>query len=257
MPGPFSIIHLSDLHFGKTHDHVLEHLDDFLRLHQNTIKLAIFTGDLTQRARKNEFLAAKKFIESLNSPFFVVPGNHDIPLYNLFLRFLSPYKRFLKYLGPFAQNFYEDDTVAVYGLWTVNNFSIQSGRLSEKDIEEMEKRFNLVPDKKIRIIASHHPVLSIDHPRIQKDITRLLKVDPHFLLWGHDHQSEIRSLKDKKVFPMILASGTTTSSRTRAETNSFNMLTFHEDHFVTEIYRHSRILGGFEVIDRKVHKLAA
>lgn len=255
MNRPFSIIHLSDLHFGRIHHDILHHLDEFLRLRRKEIRLAILTGDLTQRARKQEFLDAKEFIDSLHSPLFVVPGNHDVPLYNLFLRFFSPYKKFLRYLGPFAQNYYEDEELAVYGMWTVDNFAVQTGKVRKRDLNEVEEKFSQLGESKIKIIASHHPLLAIDHPQIKEHMKRILDLSPHFLMWGHEHQSGVTSLHADKMFPMILASGTSASTRTRSESNSFNYLTFNQDDFVVEVYRHSKILGGFEVIDRKVNPL--
>lgn len=247
MNRPFSVVHLSDLHFGRIHPEILQHLDDFLKLRKKEIKLAVLTGDLTQRAKKNEFLAAKQFMESLDSPLFVVPGNHDVPLYNLFLRFLSPYRKYMKYLGPFSKNYFEDDDIAVFGLWTVDNFSVKTGKIRKKDLDQLEKKFSEVPASKIKIVACHHPLISM-----KSDMERLLNLSPHFLMWGHEHQSGIQQVNEKEQFPMILSSGTSTSTRTRTEANSFNYVTVNEKDFVIEIYRHSRLLGGFEVIDRKV-----
>ena len=247
----FGIIHLSDLHFGKIHPETLEHLDNFLIKRNNEIKIAIVTGDLTQRARKSEFIAATKFIKSLNHPLFVVPGNHDVPLYNLWLRFLTPYKKFLKYLGPYSQNYYEDDDIAVFGLWTVNNFAATTGRLRKRDLLQIEEKFQNVPDGKLKIIACHHPLLSIQHPRIKNDIKRITDLHPHFILWGHEHQSGIIHMIQDQVFPIIMASGTTTSSRVRNEANSFNYIHYIDGELLLEIYRHSVSKGEFELIIRK------
>jgi predicted phosphodiesterase len=171
----------------------------------------------------------------------VVPGNHDVPLYNLFLRFFSPYKKFLRYLGPFAQNYFEDENVAVYGLWTTNNFSIQSGGMSKKDINRMTERFTAVPTHKMKIIACHHPIEN------DKNLKLALALNPDFILWGHEHQSRIQR-SDKTI---MLASGTSASTRTRTEANSFNYITVENDKAVIEIYRHSKLLKAFEVIDRQ------
>lgn len=45
--------------------------------------LILISGDLTQRARTHEFRLAKEFIRKLPAPVLVVPGNHDIPLYDV------------------------------------------------------------------------------------------------------------------------------------------------------------------------------
>lgn len=253
MKRPFSIIHLSDLHFGRIHPVTLEHLDQFMTERKDDIKLAILTGDMTQRAKTEEFLAAKEFMHSLNAPLFVVPGNHDVPLYNLFLRFFSPYKKFLRYLGPFAQNYYEDENVAVFGLWTVDNFTIQSGKLRAEDLEEIEEKFRNVSPEKIKIIACHHPLFSIRHPKIKKDLTRLMDLKPHFILWGHEHQSSISSVHENELYPIILASGTSVSSRIRIEANSFNYMTFTDEGFSIEIFHHFKSHHKFDVVEKKMY----
>lgn len=240
----FSILHLSDLHFGRINPSTLEHLEQFIRQRKDEINLAILTGDLTQRAKRDEFLAAKEFLTALPSPLFLVPGNHDVPLYNLFLRFIYPYKKFMNFLGPFAQNFYEDEKVIVCGLWTTDKFTVQKGKLRSQDLELVEKKFKEAHPEKIRIIASHHPLSS-------NDIEKIRKHSPHFIFWGHEHQSGIYPIDLNERFPMVLASGTSISSRTRTEANSFNYLTFDNEKYHVEIYRHSKILGAFEVIDRK------
>lgn len=217
-----------------------------MRLRNNEIKLAILTGDLTQRAKKAEFLAARDFITSLNSPLFLVPGNHDVPLYNLFLRFFSPYKKFLRYLGPFAQNYFENEDVAVFGMWTTDNFTIQSGKLHEKDLDELKEKFRTVPAHKIKIIACHHPIKS------DKKLHEALSTNPHFILWGHTHQSGVSKLENT----LLLVSGTSTSTRTKTEANSFNYMTFNNDEVVIEIYRHSKMLKAFEVIDRQTFAIS-
>lgn len=242
---------MSDLHFGRIHSDTLSHLEDFFRINRKDIKLAIVTGDLTQRAKRIEFEAAREFISSLEAPLFVVPGNHDVPLYNLFLRFFSPYKKFLRYVGPYAQNFYEDEDVAVFGLWTVDNFAVETGLIREEDLIDIENRFKNVPASKIKIIASHHPLLSIRHPRIKKHLERIMNLHPHLFLWGHEHQSLVQSITKDSTFPMVVASGTTTSNRTRNEANSFNYLTFYNNSLKIEVFRHSGLLKSFELIDMK------
>ncbi len=251
----FSVIHLSDLHFGRIHPEILRDLESFLEQRKKDIQLVILTGDLTQRAREREFLAAKEFFSRLESPIFIVPGNHDVPLYNLFLRFLSPYKKFLKFLGPFASNYYEDDNLAVYGLWTTNNFTTGEGTILKRNLQEMEEKFRSVPAHKIKIVAGHHPFTNLQYSGAKHDLEKLLKLEPKFLLWGHVHQSGIRSYFPDRTFPLSLAAGTSASTRTRGEANSFNYLTFEEHEVKVEIFTHSKLLKNFEVTDEQKFSL--
>ena len=137
-------------------------------------------------------------------------------------------------MGPFAQKFYEDEDIAIYGMWTTNNFRVQSGELRKKDINELKEKFSHVPDHKIKIIACHHPV---GDP--------LLSISPDFILWGHEHQSGVKKIDGT----FMLAAGTSTSSRTRSEANSFNYISIDDDKLKIEVYLHSKSLKAFEVID--------
>lgn len=245
MNKPFSLIHLSDLHFGSKHATILKGLGDFFILRKDEIKLAVLTGDLNQRVSRKELALVKNFITSLNFSLFLVPGNHDIPFYNLFYRLFSPYNKFLKYLGPFAQNYYEDDFFAVYGLWTADHFSVQRGTLGYSDLDDLEKKFQRVPPDKIRIIACHHPLLCLKNPLIKNDIKRIMNVAPHLILWGHEHRSTVQGLSDAQTFPILLAS--------EGEANCFNYVTFTDTEIIVEIYRYSKLINAFEVIDRKIY----
>ena len=81
------LLHLSDLHFGT------ENVACMLAVQQLCESMrpeaVVVSGDLTQRARYAQFYACKHFLDSLNLPYLVVPGNHDIPLYHLWNRFLA------------------------------------------------------------------------------------------------------------------------------------------------------------------------
>ncbi len=226
------------MHFGRIYAPAFHGLRTFLWDHRHDIHLVIITGDLTQRAKEKEFLLAREFLESLSMPVFIIPGNHDVPLFHLGLRFLNPYKRFCQFLKPWSSSCYEDDKVMVCGLWTTNNFTIKKELIHGHELEMLEKRL-LTARGKLRIIASHHP-LTPDHLSLK--LQRLLKLEPHLFLWGHEHQSKVTTFSD---FPntVAVAGGTCVSSRIRSEQNSFNEILLHQHqvsvrtlHFHDEIF---------------------
>lgn len=206
MSADFSLIHLSDLHFGRIDADVLHKLESFIE--SNKPELVVLTGDLTQRAKKKEFSEARAFLERLKSPVFVIPGNHDVPLYNLFLRFVSPYKKFLRSLVGFTAQTYSTPDISVFGFWTLNRFTVKDGKLRKSEIAAARKFFESEDAGKLRVIASHHPV------------GPLPELETHLYLSGHLHQSEIRRMGDA----ILLSAGTATSNRTRKETQSFNLV---------------------------------
>ncbi|MEJ7616545.1 MAG: metallophosphoesterase [Pyrinomonadaceae bacterium] len=92
-----TLIHLSDVHFGRVDYSLIDPLVKFvneLRPH-----VVVVSGDLTQRARAAQFKEARAFLDRLPKPQVVVPGNHDVPLYNVFARFLKPLDNYRRYIS--------------------------------------------------------------------------------------------------------------------------------------------------------------
>lgn len=238
MSKPLNIMHLSDLHFGRIDQSVLSNLKNFLEKNKDLIDLYIVTGDLTQRARSHEFLAAREFLKILEKPLFLVPGNHDIPLYNLYQRLFSPYKKFLKFFQPHSQNFYEDEQVAVFGLWSTNSLTVSKGKIKDRDLEAMKSKFQHIPDNKIRIIASHHPIFSETEPMSRKIHEQILNLKPHLVLSGHEHSAQVRHVSQDSLLPICISSGTSTSTRLRTQSNGFNMITVDEGKLSVDLYQY-------------------
>ena len=94
--GVTTLAHISDLHFGTESPEVVEGLLEDLASVEPS--LVVVSGDLTQRARRKEFMAARLFLDRIPFPRLVVPGNHDIPLFDLVTRFARPLARFRRYV---------------------------------------------------------------------------------------------------------------------------------------------------------------
>ena len=121
-----TVVHLSDLHFGADDPAVVAALQhDLGRLQPDVIAVS---GDLTQRARNRQFASARTFLDALTAPLVVVPGNHDVPLYDLFRRFARPLNRFRRHIGDHAS--YVDEEVAVIGADTTRSLTIKDGGLT-------------------------------------------------------------------------------------------------------------------------------
>ena len=86
------VAHISDVHFGRTECSVVNRLVEIIN--ELEPQLVVVSGDLTQRARSSQFVEAREFLDRLPKPQIVVPGNHDVPLYNIYKRFLEPLDNF-------------------------------------------------------------------------------------------------------------------------------------------------------------------
>src|SRR6187399_2421816 len=109
-----TIVHVSDLHFGRVNSALLDPLLDAIQ--RATPDLLAVSGDLTQRARTEEFLAARKFLDAIPTPRIVVPGNHDVPLYNVLSRFCRKLDHYREYITTDLSPFFADDEIAVAGV---------------------------------------------------------------------------------------------------------------------------------------------
>ncbi|MEI6479011.1 MAG: metallophosphoesterase [bacterium] len=233
-----TVIHLSDLHFGKVDTKRINPLID--QISKIKPDLIVVSGDFTQRATEKEYKAAKKFLGKLKYPVFVVPGNHDIPLFNIYQRFVSPFKKYTKFISSDLAPFYCDENIAVVGINSVRRYTITSGRISKKQIRTTANILDSLDPKLIKIVVCHHP---FDLPHSAKTIKKHThKVVAHsksamkhfsdkkvdVFLSGHLHLTHIgdtkKRYKIKNYGGLIIQAGTATSSRTRSEPVSFNVL---------------------------------
>ena len=91
-------VHISDTHFGTEQPAVTDALRAWVQ--EQKPDAVILSGDITQRARTAQFQAARAFCDSLGVPHLLtLPGNHDIPLYNLAARLFTPYRGYSRVFG--------------------------------------------------------------------------------------------------------------------------------------------------------------
>ncbi|MBI2786101.1 MAG: metallophosphoesterase, partial [Legionella longbeachae] len=121
------IVHISDLHFGMHDPAIIEAFIEDLSLLKPEI--IIISGDLTQRAKTEQFQQLSDFLQRLTVPQLIVPGNHDIPLYNPIMRFYQPFKHFKTYISSKVEASYENDEVKILGLNSATPYKVKDGVL--------------------------------------------------------------------------------------------------------------------------------
>jgi 3',5'-cyclic AMP phosphodiesterase CpdA len=227
-----TIAHLSDLHFGTEIPAVVEALAT--ELQERRPSLVIVSGDLTQRARRRQFQQARAWLDRLPQPQLVVPGNHDVPLYDVVRRFLAPLVRFHHFIAPDENPCLLRDEVAVIGLNTARSFTWKSGRISAEQLRLLEQRL-LAAGSRLKIVVTHHPFLpppdgiGIDLVgRAALAIPILAAGGADLLLAGHLHRGylgDVRSHYPASRRAIIAAqAGTATSGRTRHEANAYTWI---------------------------------
>lgn len=228
-----TIVHLSDLHFGRVDPAILPVLTKTVV--DAKPHVVVVSGDLTQRARDSQFAAARAFMETLPKPQIVVPGNHDIPLYNVFRRWLWPLSAYRRAFGSELEPHYSDSEISVVGLNSARSLTFKNGRLNVGQLERSCARFTDTTADALRIVVTHHP-FALENAstsdiigRAEMAIAAFAKCRVDVILSGHLHTSHTLIGKERydegRHAALLIQAGTATSSRLRdGETNAFNIL---------------------------------
>jgi 3',5'-cyclic AMP phosphodiesterase CpdA len=227
-----TLVHLSDLHFGRLDPAVLEPLRR--AVHDARPDLVAISGDFTQRARRTQFAAARAFMDTLQPPKLVVPGNHDVPYWNVARRFFQPLTRYRNYIAEDLEPEYEDDEMVVIGVNTARALAHGGGRISTRQVDRIVQRLSGVPPSLVRIIVTHHP---FDLPpgvqerrllgRARMAMARLSRANADLFLSGHLHLSHASRAAERyrlEGHSALIVQAGTVSTRSRGEQPSFNLL---------------------------------
>ncbi len=228
-----TVVHLSDLHFGRTDPQVLEPL--LTTIAAIGPDVVVVSGDLTQRARAAEFLAARDFLARIEAPQVIVPGNHDVPLYRVWERFLSPLGKFKRHFGADLTPSFVDAEIAVIGINTARSLTFKNGRINDEQMAEIHRLLDPIAESVTKIVVTHHPfdlpddagdVRLVGRAREAMEVFAGCGVD--ILLAGHFHTSQAGDTSARHDLAgyaaLVVQAGTATSTRGRGEENSFNVL---------------------------------
>ena len=239
-----TIAHLSDVHFGAHQPKVADAAEAWLLEHRPD--LLVVSGDFTQRARIAQFRLASAWLNRLRSDGFeiiAVPGNHDVPLYDLFRRFARPLARYKRYISTDLCPWFENDRLAVLGINTARSLTIKDGRINEEQMARIRARFADVAEDKTRIRVTHPPVVAMPSGkgsvlteavgRHEDAVKAVCEAGVHIALAGHFHRTYAESAR-KMVHnaggALDIQAGTAISVRLRNnELQSFNWIETHNN----------------------------
>jgi len=232
-----TIAHLSDLHFGTEISPVVDALS--AELNERPPSLIVVSGDLTQRARRAQFSAARDFLARLPQPQLVVPGNHDIPLFDIFRRFLAPLRRYRHFIREDVNPTFSDEELHVVGLNTARSFTWKNGRISRAQIDCLDRELSVIRNR-LKIVVTHHPFIPPPHDAgielVGRAALAIPLLDRHgadLLLAGHLHRGYAGDIRphypsSQRSFVSVQA-GTAVSGRTRDEPNAYSWIELTPD----------------------------
>ena len=236
------IVHLSDLHFGAHDPAIVTAVEQ--RLDEERADLVVISGDITQRARTEQFEEACQFLTRLRDAghdVLAVPGNHDVPLYNVLRRFLSPLTRYKRYIDDNLCPFIEIPGAAVLGINTARSLTFKNGHVSHEQMAFIRNTFSRTDTHQPRIVVTHHPLFALpigDGPALghlmddqENALEAIADAGVDLLLAGHNHRASVNDatqLVRGAGKALVIQAGTATSTRTRDELQSFNRIEIDE-----------------------------
>ncbi len=227
-----TIVHISDLHFGRVDPIVADSLlEDIIGIAPTLVTVS---GDLTQRARRSQFAAARAYLERIPFPKLVVPGNHDIPLYPLWHRLLRPHHRYRRHITPDLSPYFRNEGLAVLGVDSTCSYRWKRGCIRRRQVGQILARLCPPEEEVFKVLVTHHPFVLpgedgkavLVKPEGALRAMEACGVD--LLLAGHLHKAYTGDVLSR--FPglrrsvLAVQAGTAISTRTHRGSNAYNVI---------------------------------
>lgn len=231
------VLQISDPHFGTEQPPVVEALVRLVRDQAPT--LVVLSGDITQRARRRQFRAARAFVDRLGAPAtLAIPGNHDIPLFNLAARLFTPYANHCREFGSDLEPMFESEQLLVIALNTTRIYRHTDGEVSAGQIARVARRLERAMPSQLRVVVTHQPVAvtraqeqtNLLHGR-EAAVRSWAHAGADLILGGHIHLPYVLALHEQfaglRREVWAVQAGTAVSWRMRHDAgNSVNLLRY-------------------------------
>lgn len=255
------LIHISDLHFGTEIPALVQSLRDHVMA--TPADVVVVSGDMTQVASHTEFKRAYDFLHSLDLPLFCIPGNHDIPRYNLVERFADPYGRYQQYFGGDMMPILLSDNVCMIGINTARpilpHWNWAHGAISRRQLQALKHYYEQHPHK-VRVCVMHHPLQTTMDENFKNIIygraealQEIGDMGIDLVLTGHVHHAAATFMDFGQHRTVFLGASTALSRRTRRSANGYNVIDIANDVITMKIYSFQN--EKFDLLENITHTI--
>ncbi len=229
------LLQISDMHFGTEQAAVVGALGRLA--HRELPDLVVLSGDITQRARPGQFRAARAFVDQLAAPVLAVPGNHDIPLFDLWARLRRPYARYSAAFGTDLEPVHRGPELLVVGVNTTRPWRHQDGEVSAPQIDRVARLLEQASPAQLRVVVVHQPI-AVTRAEDEPDrllghaaaLPRWAEAGADLVIGGHIHLPYVLPLEGLARPLWVAQAGTAVSSRVRdGVPNSVNLFRWGTD----------------------------
>jgi 3',5'-cyclic AMP phosphodiesterase CpdA len=229
------LLQISDPHFGTEQPPVVEALAALAC--QQRPDLLVLSGDITQRARPAQFRAARAFTDRLGVPVLAVPGNHDIPLFDLWARLRRPYARYIAAFGDELEPVHCSPDLMVVCVNTTRAWRHKHGEVSGLQVDRVARTLAGARAEQLRVVVVHQPVAVTRAEEAPNRLhghaaalQRWAAAGADLVMGGHIHLPYVMALPDLARPMWTVQAGTAVSSRVRKGVpNSVNLLRWGAD----------------------------
>ncbi len=229
------LLQISDPHFGTEQRPVVEALVAFTAAQRPDV--VVLSGDITQRATRVQFAAARRFVERLATPVLAIPGNHDVPLFDVLARVTRPYRHYREAFGDELEPVHASADLLVQGLNTTRWWRHTNGEISDEQIRRVAARVASATPGQLRVIVVHQPVAVHSSGDVHDLVRRHAVAVPcwaeagaDLVMGGHIHLPYVMPLPGLSRRLWAVQAGTAVSHRVRdGQPNSVNLLRWGRD----------------------------
>ena len=232
-----TLLQISDLHFGTEQPHVMQAL--LALANEKKPDVLVVSGDITQRATHKQFSHARAFCDRFGIAHMLsLPGNHDIPLYNLLARLVRPYAAYQQAFGDVLEPELTTPSLCLVTVNTTRWWRHKNGEVSQAQIAQVCRQLSRATAQQLRVVVVHQPVHVLrpqdEHDRLrgwQPAVQAWAAAGADIVMGGHIHLPYVCELSStasglsRRLW--CVQAGTAVSSRTRREApNSVNLIKF-------------------------------